>query len=57
MPQLDPQKCIVCMRDNLASNDTSINLCSDDCIDEYRDVLNEMSEAYADAEPKLELES
>ena len=45
----NPNKCVVCMKSHFPKGD-SVNLCSDECYDEYRDIINEMSEAYADGE-------
>ena len=48
MPRLDPNLCIVCMRKSKKSQFDTINICSEECDEEYREVLNEMSEARAD---------
>ena len=48
MPRLDPNLCIVCMKKSKKSQFDTINLCSENCFEEYREVLNEMSEAMAD---------
>tara|TARA_R110002051_G_scaffold280814_1_gene342462 strand:- start:198 stop:407 length:210 start_codon:yes stop_codon:yes gene_type:complete len=48
MPRLDPNLCIVCMRKSKKSQFDTINICSENCFEEYREVLNEMSEAMSD---------
>ena len=48
MPRLDPNLCIVCMRKSKKSQFDTINICSENCFEEYKEVLNEMSESYSD---------
>ena len=48
MPRLDPNLCIVCMRKSKKSQFDTINICSEECYEEYREVLNEMAEGMAD---------
>ena len=52
MPRLDPTLCIVCMKERKKPQSDTIfpssNICSEECYEEYREVLNEMAEAMAD---------
>ena len=48
MPRLDPNLCIVCMKKRKKPQLDTINICSENCFEEYREVLNEMAEAMAD---------
>ena len=48
MPRLDPNLCIVCMKERKKPQLDTINICSENCFEEYREVLNEMAEAMAD---------
>jgi len=52
MPRLDPNLCIVCMKKRKKPQFNylthTINICSEECYEEYKDVLNEMSESCSD---------
>ena len=48
MPRLDPNLCIVCMKKRKKPQLDTINICSENCFEEYKEVLNEMSESYSD---------
>ena len=56
LPTTNPNRCIVCMSLHPPSKLSLINLCCDECKDEYRDVINEMSLAFADEEVSLNME-
>jgi hypothetical protein len=56
MPRLDPNLCIVCMRKSKKSQFDTINICSEECYEEYKEVLNEMSEAFADSDTTIDSE-